>query len=83
MTPQEIADRAVGDAELKAIREQQFEEAARSLELANDHDLHRDADGSYSMMNTRRLFGLFLTGVAIAQAEQDIVNKMVAEHLFK
>lgn len=69
MTPEQIADRAIAD---RKTREQQFEEAARAVGLVNDYDLHRDESGAYSMLNTRKLCALYLTGVAVAQAERDM-----------
>lgn len=67
--------RALEHPELRAIRKQQFEEAAKSCNLVNEHDLHRGPDGLYSMENTRKLAALFVTGIVVAQVEQDILGE--------
>jgi hypothetical protein len=40
--------------------DQEFERLAKSVGLVNEHDLHRDEHGMYSMKNTRKLQMLFL-----------------------
>lgn len=76
MTPEQIADRAIAD---RKTREQQFEEAARAVGLVNDYDLHRDESGAYSMLNTRKLCALYLTGVAVAQADEETADMLGIE----